>query len=43
MTQGTANEVQAVVIFELNGDKVSRYDLCIPQLLGAVRMGVYPV
>lgn len=43
MTQGKANEVQAAVIFEVSGDKVSRYDLCIPQLLGAVRTGVYPV
>lgn len=43
MTQGNANEVQAAVIFEVSGDNVSRYDLCIPQLLGAVRTGVYPV
>ena len=43
MTQGKANQVQAVVIFEVSGEKVSRYDLCIPQLLGAVRTGVYPV
>lgn len=43
MTQGKANEVQAAVLFEVSGDKVSRYDLCIPQLLGAVRTGVYPV
>ena len=43
MTQGKANEVQAAVIFEVSGDNVSRYDLCIPQLLGAVRTGVYPI
>ena len=43
MTQGKANEVQAAVIFEVSGDNVSRYDLCIPRLLGAVRTGVYPV
>lgn len=43
MTQGKVNEVQAAVIFEVSGDNVSRYDLCIPQLLGAVRTGVYPV
>ena len=43
MTQGKTNEVQAAVIFEVSGDNVARYDLCIPQLLGAVRTGVYPV
>lgn len=37
MTQG--NEVQAAVIFETRDGKVSRYDLCIPQILGAVRTG----
>lgn len=43
MTQGKTNEVQAAVLFEVSGDNVTRYDLCIPQLLGAVRTGVYPV
>ena len=43
MTQGKANEVQAAALFEVSGDNVSRYELCIPQLLGAVRTGVYPV
>lgn len=43
MTQGKANTVQAAVMVEVFGDKVIRYDLCIPQLLGAVRTGVFPV
>ena len=43
MTQGSDNNVQAAVIFEVSSDSVSRYDLCIPQLLGAVRTGVYPI
>jgi len=43
MTQGKAKEVQAAVIFEVCDHNVTRYDLCIPQLLGAVRTGVYPV
>ena len=43
MTQGKANEVQAAVIFEVSGDNVTRYDICIQQLLGAVRTGVYPI
>ena len=43
MTQGHGNEVQAVVLFEVCDGRVSRYDLCIPQILGAVRTGVFPV
>ncbi len=43
MTQGTSNEVQAAVIFEVSGGKISRYDLCIPQLYGVVRTGVFPI
>lgn len=31
------------VIATHSGDSVTRYDLCIPQLLGAVRTSVYPV
>ena len=30
-----------VVVVE--GDRIVRYDLCIPQLLGAVRTGVFPL
>jgi hypothetical protein len=43
MTQGHGNEVQAAVLFEISDGKVSRYDLCIPQILGALRTGVFPV
>lgn len=43
MTQGRANAVQAAVLFEVSEGQVTRYDLCIPQLLGAVRTGVFPV
>ena len=43
MTQGHGNEVQAAVLFEISDGRVSRYDLCIPQILGAVRTGVFPV
>ena len=43
MTQGRDNAVQAAVLFEVSGDKVVRYDLCIPQILGAVRTGVFPI
>ena len=43
MTQGQFEEVQAAVIFEVEGSRIVRYDLCIPQLLGAVRTGVFPL
>ena len=43
MTQGHGNEVQAAVLFEISDGRVSRYDLCIPQIVGAVRTGVFPI
>ena len=43
MTQGRGNEVQAAVLFEISDGRVSRYDLCIPQIVGAVRTGLFPV
>jgi hypothetical protein len=43
MTQGKNRSVQAAVLFEICGDHVARYDLCIPQILGAVRTSVFPV
>ena len=43
MTQGRDNTVQAVVLFEIGDHQVLRYDLCIPQILGAVRTGVFPI
>jgi len=43
MTQGRGDEAQAAVLFEVSDGRVSRYDLCIPQVLGAVRTGVFPL
>ncbi len=43
MTQGQGNAVQAAVVFENCDGKVSRYDLCIPQIVGAVRTGIFPI
>lgn len=34
---------EAVVIFTINGGKISRYDLCIPQLYRPDRSCVYPI
>jgi hypothetical protein len=43
MTQGESDAVKAAVLFEVSGNKIARYDLCIPQLPGAARTGVYPI
>ena len=43
MTQGYGNPIQAAVVFDVRDGEIQHYDLCIPQLLGAVRTGVYPV
>ena len=43
MTQGQDDDVQAAVLFKIRDGKVSRYDLCIPQLIGAERTGMFPV
>jgi hypothetical protein len=43
MTQGHNTPVQAAVVFQIRDGKVSRYDLCIPQIVGAMRSGVYPI
>lgn len=43
MTQGRGNTIQAAVVFEVSEGKIVRYDLCMPELLGAVRTGIYPI
>jgi hypothetical protein len=42
LAQGNKEEIQAVVLFEVANNKITRYDLCIPELLNAKRTGVYP-
>lgn len=42
MAQGDKNKVTAVVLFETVGEKITRYDMCIPELLDACRSGEYP-
>ena len=41
LAQGGGNE-SAVVVFEVAGNEIRRYDLCIPQLYPFVRSGIYP-
>jgi hypothetical protein len=43
MAQGEKEELQAVVLFEIKDNKISRYDLCIPDLLNVERTGIYPI
>lgn len=43
MAQGKKETVTAVVLFEVIGGHITRYDLCIPQLLDVARSGVYPI
>lgn len=43
MTQGQGSAVQAAAVFEVRDGQVARYNLCIPQILGAVRTGVFPI
>lgn len=42
MAQGNKDPVMAVVLFEVEGGHVKRFDLCIPDLLRAKRSGQYP-
>ena len=43
MAQGRRESVTAVVLFDVIGERIKRYDLCIPQLLDVARSGVYPI
>lgn len=43
MTQGDHDEVKAVVIFTISGDTIARYDMCMPELMGPLRSGVFPI
>jgi hypothetical protein len=40
MMQGITK--QAVVLFEVRDGKITRYDLCMPELYGVERSGIYP-
>lgn len=43
MAQGCREHIIAVALFEVTAGQIKRYDLCIPELLGVVRSGVYPI
>jgi len=43
LSQGDKEKIQAAVIFDIEGGKIKRYDLCVPELLEVERSGVYPI
>ena len=43
MAQGKKEEIQAVVLFEVDNNKIKKCDMCIPQLLDVERSGIYPI
>jgi hypothetical protein len=42
VAQGDKNVVSAAVLFEVEGNHIKRFDLCMPELLGVIRSGQYP-
>ncbi len=43
MAQGQKESITAVALFEIEEGMIKRYDLCIPELLGVIRSGIYPI
>jgi len=43
IARGRKENISAVALFEVDGEKIKRVDLYIPQLFGAVHTGVYPI
>lgn len=43
MTQGDHYEVKAVVVFTVSGNRIARYDMCMPALMGPLRSGVFSI
>lgn len=42
MAQGDKDKVAAIIIFKIKNNKISRYDMCVPQLHEYERTGIYP-
>lgn len=42
LAQDEKDVVSAVVLFDVEGGRVKRFDLCIPELLGVIRSSQYP-
>lgn len=43
MAQDNRDEVKAVILFEVSEDRILQYDMCMPEMTGFVRSGIYPV
>lgn len=42
IAQGDKEEIKIVVVFEVNNNKIIRYDACMPELFNVGRTGFYP-
>lgn len=42
LAQGDKDVVSAVALFDVEGNHIKRFDLCMPELLGVKRSGQYP-
>lgn len=43
LAQGRKENITAAALFMVGGESILRYDLCIVELLGVARSGVYPI
>ncbi len=43
IAQGLKSNIATVILFKVENDKIKRIDLCLPELLGGVCSGIYPV
>ena len=43
MAQDRKDKIMAVVLFEVNDNRIRRYGLCMPELLNAEGTGIYPI
>ena len=43
MAQGKKESITGVVLFEIGHGQITRFDMCIPELLGVIRSGIYPI
>ncbi len=42
MAQDEKENIVATVLFEISGNKIQRYDMCMPEITGGTGNGVYP-
>lgn len=42
LAQGTRENIVAIVFLKVDGSRIKRIDLCVPQCVQVIRSGVYP-